>query len=253
MNQIEMNGRIEKLEPGTIYRFTVQSIGKEKSGTARYASVRSQPSIVEDLVVSVTSTKEVSVSWPLSTAKDIVGYHVERAVVAVLSEDEIIRLRTDTPPLEEPSVGGIRAIGPFTRLTKDLVNDTKFTDTGIDLSKPADIASEPIQVTPLRRRQTRPQGQTVSLCRLCLPGAGGQSARRGSGTGALRLDDSVVAAMGLLEGGRDQVPILKWAEEPGERGQGLPRLSHGIAAQERPRPSDDAHHGRADRRGAFHG
>src|SRR5205807_237182 len=80
--------------------------------------VRTRPPLVEGVVASVLGPRQVNVTWRPSRSAGIVGYHVERAVVDVFSEDEIVRLRKDTPPLAEPSVGGIRAIGPFQRLTK---------------------------------------------------------------------------------------------------------------------------------------
>jgi hypothetical protein len=65
-------------------------------------------------------------------------------VVEVFSEAEILRLAKDTAPLPEPSVGAIGAIGPFTRLTKDLVRATDYTDTDLDLSRPAAVAGTPL-------------------------------------------------------------------------------------------------------------
>ncbi len=78
---------------------------------------RTQPRIVEDVTVSVLSAKEAKLSWKAPVG-DVAGYHVERAVVEVFSEDQLKRLKTDTPPLAEPSVGSVRAIGKFVRLTK---------------------------------------------------------------------------------------------------------------------------------------
>jgi hypothetical protein len=69
---------------------------------------------------------------------------VERAVVEVFTEDQIQRLKKDTPPLAEPSVGAVKAIGPFTRLTKEPVKEPAFTDTTLDLSKPQAVEGEPI-------------------------------------------------------------------------------------------------------------
>src|SRR5262249_45126397 len=56
---------------------------------------RTQPRIVEDAVVSVISAKEVRLTWrpPSGQTADVAGYHVERAVVEVFSEDEVVRLK----------------------------------------------------------------------------------------------------------------------------------------------------------------
>ena len=64
------------------------------------------------MVVSVDVADEVALRWSRPPSPDeSLGYHVERAVVEVFSEDEIVRLKKDTPPLAEPSVGAIKAIG----------------------------------------------------------------------------------------------------------------------------------------------
>ena len=60
--------------------------------------------------------------------------------------DEVVRLKTDTPPLQAPSVGAVRAIGPFARLTKDALKETAFTDTQDDLEKPAKVEGDSLVV-----------------------------------------------------------------------------------------------------------
>lgn len=104
--------------------------------------VRTQPRLVEDVIASVLATNRVSLSWPAAKEKDIVGYHVERAPVEVFSEDQIVRLRKDTAPLEMPSVGAIKSIGNFEKLTKEPIKQTSYLDNGIDLSKPNAIKDE---------------------------------------------------------------------------------------------------------------
>jgi hypothetical protein len=121
--------------------------------------VRTQPRVVEDAVVSVLSTKEVKLSWTPPPGKDIAGYHVERASVEVFSEDQIVRLKKDTPPLAEPSVGGIRAIGKFVRITKELVNEKTFTDTAIDLAKPQAVDADPLFVHRFAKDQIDEAGK----------------------------------------------------------------------------------------------
>ncbi len=97
-------------------------------------------------MVSVLGPTEVRLSWQVSPGDGVVGYHVERAPVEVFSEDQIIRLRKDTPPLAEPSVGAVRAIGAFTRLTKAPVTADRFTDTTLDLARPAVVEGKPLFV-----------------------------------------------------------------------------------------------------------
>jgi hypothetical protein len=116
------------------YRYAEPSA--ESRPIVPYESViRAQPRIVEDAVASVISAKEVRLSWKPPVGKDAVVYHVERAPVEVYSEDQIVRLKKDTPPLAEPSVGAIKAIGPFARLTKTPLKETSFTDDSLNLTK----------------------------------------------------------------------------------------------------------------------
>ncbi len=106
------------------------------------AKPRAEPRIVEDGAASVISPTRVELTWK-APAGDVSGYHVERAVVEVYSEDQLKRLRGQTPPLAEPSAGAIRRIGTFVRLTSMPLKGSAFTDTGIDLTKPQEIAGEP--------------------------------------------------------------------------------------------------------------
>src|SRR5262249_53400540 len=106
---------------------------------------KTQPRIVEDAIVSVVSAKGVRLSWKAPSAStDVTGYHVERARVEVFTEDQIVRLKKDTPPLAEPSVGSVKAMGKFVRLTKEPVKGLTFADTAIDLAKPQAVDGEPV-------------------------------------------------------------------------------------------------------------
>lgn len=115
---------------------------KADAPPAPIRKARTQPPIVEDAVVSVLAPQQVEIAWKAVPSKDVTGYHVERAVVEVFSEDEVLRLKKDTPPLAEPSVGAIKAIGPFLRLTKDPVRVARFADTTVDLAKPNPVVGE---------------------------------------------------------------------------------------------------------------
>src|SRR5205823_13881611 len=123
----------------TYYRMKAVADGTESEFSP---VVRAQPRVADDLVASVVSAKEVRLAW--KAVPDAVGYHVERAPVEVFTEDQIVRLKKDTDPLAEPSVGGIKAIGKFERITKEPVKETAFTDTGIDLTKPTPVEGEAI-------------------------------------------------------------------------------------------------------------
>ncbi len=103
---------------------------------------RNKPPLVEDVIASVRSATKVELRWPASKAAGVVGYVVERAPVEVFTEDQIIRLRKDTAPLEKPSVGAIKAIGVFSRLTPRPILGTEFTDILIDLKQQAPLSDE---------------------------------------------------------------------------------------------------------------
>src|SRR5438093_6802042 len=92
------------------------------------------------------NAKEVKLYW--KPVPDAVGYHVERAPVEVFTEDQLVRLKKDTEPLAEPSVGAIKSIGKFERITKEPLKAPdfdlpRFTDTGIDLTKLTKVEGEP--------------------------------------------------------------------------------------------------------------
>jgi hypothetical protein len=125
---------------------------EQQMWTYRYAepkavstkAARARPPLVDGLVASVLTGQKIQLTWQSSAGADVVGYQIERATVEVLTEDQLLRLRTDTRPLPEPSVGGIRAIGAFQRLTKAAIPQTTFDDTTIDLTRLAVIDTQPI-------------------------------------------------------------------------------------------------------------
>jgi hypothetical protein len=133
--------RDEAVKPGTLYHYLIRSVTKGHAESADSVRVRAQPRVVEDLVVSVTGPNDVRLSW--KEVEGAAGYHLERAPVEVFSEDELVRLKKDTPPLRQPSVGAIKAVGEFKRLTTEPVKGTRYTDTALDLRKPP-TAGEPL-------------------------------------------------------------------------------------------------------------
>ncbi|HUE71908.1 MAG TPA: hypothetical protein VMP01_13565 [Pirellulaceae bacterium] len=103
------------------------------------------PPLVVDVVVSVIDQRHVEISWQAPLGAEITGYLVERAPVEVLSEDQLKRLKSQTPPLASPSVGLIRRIGKFERITKAPVSETRFSDTLVSLGQKSAIDGEPIE------------------------------------------------------------------------------------------------------------
>jgi hypothetical protein len=104
--------------------------------------------LAEDVVVSVLAPRQVQIDWSsaagnLPEKRTVAGYHVERAVVEVWSDDQLKRLKERTTPLSEPSVGAIRRIGEFQRLTERPITENSYLDQQIDLTKPLTVAGEP--------------------------------------------------------------------------------------------------------------
>ncbi len=124
------------------------------------AKSRLQPPSITEATVSVLSPTRVEVAWRTSNDKSITGYHVERAAVEVLTEDQLVRLKRHTPPLLAPSVGAIRRVGPFQRLTQQPLQETGFTDTTVDLSKPLPAKGNPVYDHALHADHLDPSGKS---------------------------------------------------------------------------------------------
>jgi hypothetical protein len=120
---------------------------------------QSAPPIVEDGTASVLSPTRVDLQWKAPAGGSVTGYHVERAVVDVVSEDQLVRLKKQTAPLAEPSVGAFRRIGAFQRLTKEPLKAPAFADTKLDLAKPESIAGDPVYERKFNLEQFDPRGR----------------------------------------------------------------------------------------------
>ena len=102
------------------------------------------PPIIEDVVVSVVGRNRVEVTWEPPAINPPARSHVERAVVEVWSDDQLVQLKKNTPPLELPTVGAIRRIGAFKQLTTGPIATTSFADDQLDFAMPAAIDEEPV-------------------------------------------------------------------------------------------------------------
>ncbi len=129
---------------------------------------RDRPPVVEQLVVSVLGPDRVHLHWQQPDWQKVrgkeelvrpAGYLVERAPVEVLSEDQLTRLKSRLRPLEEPSVGAIRRIGPLRRLTPEPIRQTEYVDTGVDLRQPVAIEENPIWQQHFGGDQLDPAGR----------------------------------------------------------------------------------------------
>lgn len=125
-------------------RSGTRDVASKPAGLVASNKAREQPRVIDDVLVSVIDARRVEISWEAPPGGGITGYLVERAPVEVLSEDQLKRLKSQTPPLESPSVGLIRRIGKFERITPSPVGETSFTDTTIDLTQKSQVAGEPL-------------------------------------------------------------------------------------------------------------
>jgi hypothetical protein len=130
------------LQHGMVYYYTVSAANNDRLSEPSI-KVRTQPRIVEDAVVSVLSENEVHVEWTPPKASDIIGYYIERANVEVWTEDQLKRLKSRVRPLPNSSVGAIQRIGPFKRITPELIKHTSFRDS-VDLTKPRPVEGTPV-------------------------------------------------------------------------------------------------------------
>jgi fibronectin type 3 domain-containing protein len=147
----------------TYYRVKAVTADGRESDLSPVA--RAQPRVADDVVASVVSAKEVRLAW--KPVEGAVGYHVERAPVEVFTEDQLVRLKKDTEPLAEPSVGAVKLIGKFERLTKDpvavkpgiQVGANQFTDASVDLTKPTKVEGEPTFAHRFAKEQIDEKGK----------------------------------------------------------------------------------------------
>jgi len=131
------------LRRGIIAHYTVQAEDADGHRGPASARARTQPRVVEDIAAAVRSASEVELTWtPPPEGRDVVGYHVERAPVEVLSEDQLIPQTRRTPPLPQPSAGALRRIAASVGLTDGPVRGPRYADA-IDLSRPRPIAGPP--------------------------------------------------------------------------------------------------------------
>lgn len=137
----ERTYRDSGLTRGTVYFYTVRASDGQRVGPES-VKVTTQPPILENAVVSLASSGRVEVTWTPPLAEDILGYHVERAVVEVWSEDQLKRLKSRVRPLLSPSAGAIRRIGSFVRLTVEPVKAMRFLDS-VDLTAPRKTEGAP--------------------------------------------------------------------------------------------------------------
>jgi hypothetical protein len=132
-----------EVKPGVVYHYAVQAGDAGGRSGPSSNRARSQPCVVEGVVASVLSEQQVELSWTALRGEDVRGYLVERAVVEVYSDEQLIRDKKQTPPLPSPSVAALRRFGPFETITTEPVKGTTWTNQ-FDLSRPQAIKGKPI-------------------------------------------------------------------------------------------------------------
>jgi hypothetical protein len=104
------------------------------------------------VVVSVLGEGDFEVAWKPALEEDVVGYLVEEAEVEVASDDQLLKLKLRTPPLERPSVGMVTSVGPFRRITPAAVPETRLR------VKPGAASGSPIYRRTLGKDDLDPRG-----------------------------------------------------------------------------------------------
>jgi hypothetical protein len=127
------------LPDGQVYFYAVVAVAADGRVSTPSILARTQPGLVTDLVVSVLAPQQIELRWQAPAGEDVTGYIVERAVVEVWSDDQLVALKKRTPPLEPPSAGAIRRIGTFRSITDEPVRETRYVDRSVDLTKPAAV------------------------------------------------------------------------------------------------------------------
>lgn len=128
-----------------IHHYRVTAIDEQGRESRPSVRVTWRPPVVEDVTVSVLGVERVKVSWKASSSSKEVRYLLERAAVEVLSDDQLKRLKAQTPPLESPSVGRIVSVGPFQKIVDQPLAETSFVDTTVNLARPQAPPEMPIE------------------------------------------------------------------------------------------------------------
>jgi hypothetical protein len=149
---------------GTVAYYRVQTLALDGTQSESSPVVRAQPRVVDDHVATVVDAKRVQLAWR-DNRDDLSGFHVERAPVEVYTDDQILRLKKDSPPLDDPVVGAIKRIGKFERLTKVPVQVSGFSgasvfnDNTVDLTQPTTVDGEATYTRTFAKEQLDSTGK----------------------------------------------------------------------------------------------
>ncbi|HEX8915169.1 MAG TPA: fibronectin type III domain-containing protein [Humisphaera sp.] len=134
----------DRAERGTVYRYRVWLTDDEVDSPKLHpVLVRNQPGAPAGMTVSAADARRVQLTWPRAPERDVVGYVVERAPVAVYSNQQSARVARRYADASDAAPGAIKAVGAFKALTDKPVADPAFTDTTTDLSAGQQDVPEP--------------------------------------------------------------------------------------------------------------
>jgi hypothetical protein len=126
----------KELAAGGIYFYRVSAIGPAGEGDPGF-SVRTQPRVLIQPIVSVRSAKEVEVTWQAHPARDVVGYNVYRGLVTVASVKRGPGgpWKDNDPEYAEPVAVSVRDITGIVKLTDRPMTGPRFRDKQVDLAR----------------------------------------------------------------------------------------------------------------------
>jgi hypothetical protein len=193
------------------YRYSDAKPAEQSAAPA----ARREPPIVEEVVASVLGANNIEVSWKPPPGENIGGYFVERAAVEVWTEDQLRRLKGQTPPLVKPSVGALRRIGGFARLNEKPLAESKFKDT-VDLSKPSTVEGEPLYENRMSSEQvdSNGQGYRFAVFAYRVRAVDGSGVESGPSPFVLTIPS---APQSVFSRERGMQCDLKWAKNPEQR------------------------------------
>jgi len=121
------------LKRGTVYFYYVTAVDGKGRESAPSLKVRTQPPVVQDVVVSPLEAKKLDLSWT-APGEDVVSYRIDRADVQVYSMSELRNMEYKGPSTRlATAIGAVRAMGPFKTIARD-VKETIFVDTTVDFT-----------------------------------------------------------------------------------------------------------------------
>lgn len=129
--------RDEGLTAGAVYHYRVTAVNEAGEESPPSRTARTQPRVVLRPVVSVLAADRIEVSWRAHPDRDVAGYNVYRglALVDAVRRGTQAAWRDNDPEYAEPVIVNVRDIIELERLNGELLEETAFTDTRIDLKR----------------------------------------------------------------------------------------------------------------------